>query len=83
MDLTHIRPIHPETMKFVLESTGFQDVELKFSGPVEALMRIPPLPGSDADGGTMQEFNRGVERLNDLLYGCQDYAVIGRKSSHP
>ncbi|HXH11561.1 MAG TPA: methyltransferase domain-containing protein [Alphaproteobacteria bacterium] len=83
MDPSHIRPIHPETMKFVLESAGFEDLQLRFSAPVEAVMRIPPLAGSGADGLTLEEFNKGIERLNELLYGCQDYAVIGRKSCHP
>ena len=27
-DLTHVRPIHPETLKYVLQATGFQNVLL-------------------------------------------------------
>jgi len=82
MDLSHIRPIHPEAMKFLCESTGFKDLQVKFSSPVEPAMRIPPLSGVAADAQVTTEFNRGIERLNELLYGFQDYAVIGRKSSH-
>jgi 2-polyprenyl-3-methyl-5-hydroxy-6-metoxy-1,4-benzoquinol methylase len=82
MDFSHIRPIHPEAMKFLFESTGFQNVQAKFSGPVEACMRIPPLSAVAADAKAVDEFNRGIEQLNELLYGFQDYAVIGRKSSH-
>jgi O-antigen chain-terminating methyltransferase len=81
MDFSHIRPIHPEAMKFLFESTGFQDVQLKFSSPVEPSMRIPPLSDVAANAKTVEEFNRGIERLNDLLYGFQEYAAIGRKSS--
>jgi SAM-dependent methyltransferase len=79
MDLSHIRLVHPETARFLLESTGFHNVELKFSAPVEHSMRIPPLPPSALPEEALDEFNRGVERLNDLLYGFQDYAVIGEK----
>jgi SAM-dependent methyltransferase len=80
MDFSHIRPIHPEAMKFLFESAGFHDLQVKFSSPVEPSMRIPPLSGA-ADGvQATEEFNRGIERLNELLYGFQDYAVIGRKS---
>ena len=82
MDFSHIRPIHPEAMKFLFESAGFQDLQVKFSSPVEPSMRIPPLSGLAADAQATEEFNRGIERLNDLLYGFQDYAVIGRKSAH-
>jgi 2-polyprenyl-3-methyl-5-hydroxy-6-metoxy-1,4-benzoquinol methylase len=82
MDFSHIRPIHPEAMKFLFESAGFQNLEVKFTSPVEACMRIPPLSGIVADPQVTEEFNRGIERLNELLYGFQDYAVIGRKSTH-
>jgi O-antigen chain-terminating methyltransferase len=83
IDFSHIRPIHPEAMKFLFESAGFQDLQVKFSSPVEPSMRIPPLSGIAADAQVTEEFNQGIERLNELLYGFQDYAVIGRKSSHP
>jgi O-antigen chain-terminating methyltransferase len=82
MDLSHIRPIHPEAMKFLFESSGFDNLQVKFSGPVESCMRIPPLSAVAADAKAVEEFNSGIERLNELLYGFQDYAVIGRKSSH-
>jgi SAM-dependent methyltransferase len=82
MDFSHIRPIHPEAMKFLFESAGFQNLQVKFSSPVEPSMRIPPLSGLAADAQATEEFNRGIDRLNELLYGFQDYAVIGRKSAH-
>jgi len=82
MDLSHIRPIHPEAMKFLCESAGFQDLQVKFSSPVEPSMRIPPLSGVVANAQATTEFNQGIERLNELLYGFQDYAVIGKKSSY-
>ena len=79
MDLSHTRPIHPAAAKFLLESTGFGNVELQFSSPVQPSVRIPALPAASFPSGTVEEFNRGLERLNELLYGCQDYAVIGEK----
>jgi SAM-dependent methyltransferase len=82
-DFSHIRPLHPEAMKFLFESVGFQNVQARFSSPVEPSMRIPPLCDAAANAKTVAEFNKGIERLNDLLYGFQEYAVIGRKSSQP
>lgn len=76
-DPSHIQPIHPDTMQFVLESLGFQQVELQFLSPVDPSMRLPSLP---ADSREVELFNRGVDRLNALLFGFQDYAVIGRKA---
>jgi O-antigen chain-terminating methyltransferase len=75
-DFSHVLPIHPETMKFLLEATGFQDVNLRFRAPVDPSLRVPPL---DIPGAAVEPFNRGIERLNALLYGFQDYAVVGRK----
>jgi O-antigen chain-terminating methyltransferase len=73
MDFTHVRPVHPDALKFLYEASGFQDVAVRYSSPVDAGMRIPELAAAPP------EFNRAVEHLNDLLYGYQDYAVIGCK----
>jgi len=75
-DFSHVHPVHSDTMKFLLETTGFHQVEVKTLAPVDPAMRVPPLPGHDP---AVQSFNQGIERLNALLFGFQDYAVIGRK----
>ena len=75
-DPSHVQPLHPDTMQFLLEATGFHEVELRFSAPVDPFMRIPLL---QAPGADLERFNEGIERLNSLLFGFQDYAVIGRK----
>ena len=75
-DLSHVAPIHPDTAKFLLEAAGFQDVDVKFLAPVDASRRLPPL---DIPGAGVERFNDGMEQLNSLLFGAQDYAVIGRK----
>jgi O-antigen chain-terminating methyltransferase len=75
-DLSHVQPIHPDTMKFLLEATGLHEVEIKFLAGVDA-MKIPPL---EAAGVEIERFNQGIERLNALVFGFQDYAVIGRKA---
>jgi SAM-dependent methyltransferase len=78
IDPTHIRPIHSDGMKFVLESLGFDPVAIQYSMPVETSARISLLPENGVEA--VREFNRGVERLNDLIFGFQDYAVIGTKA---
>jgi 2-polyprenyl-3-methyl-5-hydroxy-6-metoxy-1,4-benzoquinol methylase len=80
MDFSHIKPIHPEAMKFLLESPGFLNIELKFSAPVEPSKRLLAFPDLEALGTTLKTFNHSLEQLNELLYGFQDYAVIGRKA---
>jgi len=77
MDPSHVQPVHPKTMEYLLEAAGFGKVALAFSAPVDPAAQIPSLevPGADLDA-----FNRGIERLNSLLFGFQDYAVIGWKA---
>lgn len=73
LDPTHIRPVHPELLKFVLESKGFRDVQVSFSGPVEGkyLEKL-----SWADDPKLQEMGRILTNLNNFIFGFQDYAVI-------
>ena len=75
LDPTHVRPVHPETLKFAMESVNFQNVQLRFSSPVVD-RQIPALD----IGGRVEEvekFNVAIRQLNDLIYGYQDYAAIG------
>ncbi len=75
LDPTHVRPVHPETLKFAMESMQFKNVELRFSGPVTD-KQIPPLK-LNGDTPQLAEFNRSMQELNNLIYGYQDYAAIG------
>jgi O-antigen chain-terminating methyltransferase len=66
IDPTHRSPVFPETAQFVLEIHGFERVELKYLSPVEAT--------------PFESTNREATVLNEMLYGPQDFAVIGYKS---
>jgi O-antigen chain-terminating methyltransferase len=66
MDLSHIRPIPNETLRFLIENSGFRDISTKFSSPVPDQFK---LTGDD----------NNIKKLNELLYGYQDYALIGWK----
>lgn len=70
-DLSHMVPLHFETMKFLLKSVGFKDVKIEFRGEVPKEERL-----KEVDDKLM---NENVKKLNKLLYGWQDYAVIGKK----
>lgn len=72
LDPTHIRPVHPEMLKFACESAGFAEVTLRFSEAVTSA-QIPKLPPTTPE---LEAFNAGIERVNAFLYGYQDYAVV-------
>lgn len=77
LDPTHVRPIPPGTLQFVLELADFTDVRITYTSPVDEALRIPRLePGLFPDG---PRFNASIDRLNELLFGCRDFAAIATK----
>jgi SAM-dependent methyltransferase len=89
-DLTHVRPLHPETLKFLVLASGFGDAEVRFRTPIpdaDRLRRVAPLPELPAsappDARRFAElvaaFNLNMERLNDRLFTHLDYAVVARR----
>jgi SAM-dependent methyltransferase len=77
MDLSHVRLVHPQTLTFLLESAGFVEVAANFASPPDGVLPIPPLPAGGS--GSMVEFNRATDYLNKLIYGDQEYFMVGRK----
>ncbi len=81
LDMAHIKPVHPQAISFLLETYGFQEIEVRYLHPVPEGVRMALLP--DAVGTDWQELtallNTNFRRLNDLLFGHADYAVIARK----
>lgn len=83
MDMTHVKPVHPVTIKFLMESAGFRDVEFKFFSPHNDEAKLDKIEISneldEKSRMQLELMNKNVEKLNELLYGYQDYAVIGKK----
>ena len=80
LDLSHIRPIHPEAARFLWRWAGLGEVEILQRSPVPARDRLENLAGGgNLTAGELGTLNRDVDRLNQLLFSFQDYAVIGRK----
>jgi SAM-dependent methyltransferase len=65
LDPSHVRPVPPEGLRFLCEAAGFRELSVEFLSPVPASERLAERSENDA-------------RLNALLFGPQDYAVIGR-----
>lgn len=87
IDLTHVRPVHPETLRFLFDNAGFREIDVNFLSPVTDEARLQKVPVSEEIGGVMGEteryrvevYNRNIEMLNGILYGAQDYVVVGKK----
>jgi SAM-dependent methyltransferase len=86
-DLTHRRPLHPDTLRYLVQASGFQNVDVQFRQPVGASDRLDraPAPGG-ADpaahpelSGLAQAVNAHADKLNARLFSSMDYAVIARR----
>jgi predicted TPR repeat methyltransferase len=67
IDPTHRRPIYPETAQFLLEIQGFERVTLEYLSPINA--------------SAVESLEKVLGPVSELLYGPQDFAVIGYKST--
>jgi 2-polyprenyl-3-methyl-5-hydroxy-6-metoxy-1,4-benzoquinol methylase len=77
-DITHVRPLHPDTLKFLLVATGFQQIDIQYRAPYpdhEKLQRVT----APALGDTAETLNANVDKLNSLLFTYLDYAAVGRR----
>jgi O-antigen chain-terminating methyltransferase len=80
MDMTHKRPIHPETLKFLLEASGLREVETSFVSPVPDGMKLRKLVAPGDEHNAMAEIhNYNIDKLNNILFGPQDYFAFGKK----
>lgn len=82
IDPTHLRPIHPATLTLAFELAGFDPVERIDLRPFTADDLLPEIDLNDVAEGSKElahEVNVLRDRLNDLLYGAQDYALVGTR----
>jgi 2-polyprenyl-3-methyl-5-hydroxy-6-metoxy-1,4-benzoquinol methylase len=69
-DTSHVRPVHPETLRFLCSAAGFERAD--FVGRSRhAMADLPP----DADGALRE----AVQALLDSVFGDQDYAIVATK----
>lgn len=70
-DVSHVRPVHPETLRFICEQIGFGKVELEERSPHPFMNTVDELP--DGEVGTV------LKELSQSVFGYQDYAIVATK----
>jgi SAM-dependent methyltransferase len=65
LDPTHVRPVPAEALHFLAGAAGFIDARIEYRG------QLP-------DAERLTETDENDRRLNRLLFGPQDYAVVAR-----
>jgi 2-polyprenyl-3-methyl-5-hydroxy-6-metoxy-1,4-benzoquinol methylase len=74
LDPTHTTPVHPAYLRFLCEEAGFRSVEVQHRSHPPAEEHLQLVDGGDP--ALVEGVNRTITRLNELLYGPQDYAVV-------
>jgi len=84
-DLTHAQPLHPDTLKYLVQAAGYQSVQVQFLSPVADAEKLPTVhadPASYDQQPALVELvdavNAHADRLNARLFSFRDYAVIAR-----
>jgi len=82
IDLTHVRPVHPETLRFLLGAVGFREVEVRFFSLLpdeERLREMEVRSERDEYTRLAHIHNINIGKINTIIYGAQDYAIIAKK----
>jgi len=89
-DFTHVWPVHPETLQYLLQASGFVRVEIKYleQAPDSVRMRaVDPASLTGLNPATSRAlttlataYNANASILNSLLFTYMDYAAIGYRA---
>jgi SAM-dependent methyltransferase len=84
-DITHRWPLHPDTLRYLVQSSGFKSVDVQFREPVRDTDRLArvisaaPVSSTPEMAGLISVVNAHADTLNARLFSSMDYAVIARK----
>ena len=73
LDPTHLQPIPADLITFLTGQAGFRTSEVEWRSPVAGSELLPPADEPEGVGP------RTAERLNQVLFAAQDYAVIATR----
>lgn len=83
-DPTHVRPVHPDALRALCEAVGYRQVEVVPLNRFAAESSLPevttPEGASEELAEALDRVQRLRDRLDDLLFGDQDVAIVARKS---
>ena len=80
-DLTHAQPLVPETLVLLARLAGFTSTEVRFLNEPAPEERLRPveLPPDAAFDDARVALAANVARLNEVVFGPQDYALVCRR----
>ncbi len=85
-DLTHRVALHPDTLRHLVQTSGFTSVDVQLRHPVRDADRLPRM-ALDSEAGRVSEsvaslaaaLNAQADALNARLFSSMDYVVVARR----
>jgi O-antigen chain-terminating methyltransferase len=81
-DPTHVRPVPPPALGLAARSAGLVVQEVRYLSRPPEEERLQPIRSTPPDPDlreVVDSFNQMAGRLNEFLYGYQDYALVATK----
>jgi SAM-dependent methyltransferase len=80
-DITHVWPLHPETLRYLVLASGFSGARIEYRSPVAPQDRLQPITADPASPSAefAEAFNANVEKLNARMFTFLDYAIVGER----
>jgi len=78
-DITHVRPLHPDTLKFLLIASGFNRIDIRYRVPYPEHEKLQPIAAGGALGDSAETINANTTKLNRLLFTYLDYAAVAHR----
>jgi len=77
IDISHMKPVHPKSLEFLFRAASFQGVTISHTAQSKYPVEVHHIHGENITN--LDDFNQGIDHINDLLFGFQDYSLIARK----
>jgi SAM-dependent methyltransferase len=79
-DITHVWPLHPDTLRYLVLASGFTTARVEYRSPVAPQDRLTAVESSEPGVAELVEaFNANVEKLNARMFTYLDYAIVARR----
>ena len=83
-DITHVWPLHPDTLKYLVIASGFTRADVEYRSPVPEQDRLQHVAADEREDPGVRDlveaFNGNVQKLNNRLFTFLDYAIVGEKA---
>jgi hypothetical protein len=72
--------LHPHVLLFLAERAGFSDLKIRYTSPIAPENRLKPIPEGVARSAALESLlTENFQRIDEMLFGPQDFAVMARK----